>query len=376
MQISLWRELWRSFRTLVTSTILLPLFRSRLGTFSRRISMPAGRAPSQHGIAAQLQHGIDCACYFTDNFFVRSPIEGHFSYENAASFSTEHASLLESLAPPKRAELLSNLEAEAKRRHAVVDEAVSRKTRIRTEYVPTHAELWTLWPQLWLRREFIELVSKAQRGGPSFKPPPQLAPGVYSIPIFTENYCRMLCEELDAFRASGLPAGQPNSMNRYGTLLDELGMGPGFLEPLMRDWLSPLCKALPPLAAVGGASLDHHKSFVVAYRLGEDEELSAHFDNSEITLNCNLGRDFEEGELVFFGHKEGASAVPIAHHDWSEAGGVGHAVLHLGANVHAALPISSGERHNLVMWMRSSEHRRRAGCAMCGATDQLLLAPR
>ena len=185
----------------------------------------------------------------------------------------------------------------------------------------------------------------------------------------------MLCEELRAFRASGLPAGQPNSMNRYGTLLDELGMSPHFLEPLMTEWLRPLCQALGPLAAAGGATLDHHKSFVVAYRLGEDESLTAHFDNSEITLNCNLGVDFDAGELVFYGHKEGAGSAPVAHHDWADAGGPGHAVLHLGANVHAALPISSGERYNLVMWMRSSQHRQRVGCAMCGATDRLLVVP-
>jgi len=161
-------------------------------------------------------------------------------------------------------------------------------------------------------------------------------------------------------------------MNRYGTLLDELGLSPGLLDPLMREWLRPLCAVLPPLAAAGGASLDRHKSFVVAYRLGEDEQLSEHYDNSEVTLNANLGRQFDNGELLFFGHKDSAGGNPVAHHDWAEGGGVGHAVLHLGSNVHAALPISSGERYNLVVWMRSSAHRQVAGCPMCGSTSRLV----
>ena len=164
--------------------------------------------------------------------------------------------------------------------------------------------------------------------------------------------------------------GRPNSMNRFGALLDELGLSPGLLTPLMTQWLRPLCAALPPLCAVGGSSLDHHKAFVVAYRLGEDEELSSHYDNAEITLNCNLGAGFQDGELVFFGHRLSASAdTPVGFHQWGE---LGHGVLHLGAQVHAALPISSGQRYNLVMWMRSSEHRRRDGCPMCGRTDRLL----
>ena len=51
----------------------------------------------------------------------------------------------------------------------------------------------------------------------------------------------------------------------------------------MRQWLAPLCAHVPALAAAGGDALDHHKSFVVRYKLGEDEQLSAHYDNAEVT---------------------------------------------------------------------------------------------
>ena len=40
--------------------------------------------------------------------------------------------------------------------------------------------------------------------------------------------------------------------------------------------------------------------------------------------------------------------------------------------MHAALPITRGERLNLVVWMRSTDRRKVAGCPMCGETKNLL----
>ena len=97
-------------------------------------------------------------------------------------------------------------------------------------------------------------------------------------------------------------------------------------------------------------------------------------DVAQVTLNVNLGLEFEAGELVFYGHRHSAGSAPVAHHDWSDAA-PGHGVLHLGAQVHAALPIASGERYNFVMWLRSSTHRRVDGCPMCGQTDRLIELP-
>ena len=324
---------------------------------------------------------IDCACYFTENFYVRTPVEGHFTFDSLEEFEQENGELLDAIGVPMAQELKANLLAEAERRRAQPALAEARKVRIASEYTRLHPTLWTLSEE-WLHPDFIVLVGEARRrvangaGAAStttlWRPPRALAEGVYVLRVFSERFCALLCEELDAFAASGLPCGRPNSMNRYGALLDELGFAPGLLNPLVSDWLRPLCAALEPLAAAGGASVDSHKSFVVTYRLGEDEDLAQHYDNSEVTLNVNLGLDFDEGELVFYGDKRTATASPIASHDWAEAGGVGHAVLHLGSHVHAALPISSGERRNLVVWMRSSRWRHIEGCAMCGSAHRLL----
>lgn len=333
---------------------------------SARLRGAAAAAPSAAAVARA--HGIDCACYFTENLFVREPVEGHFSFRGAADFASEHAPLLEALSAPDRAALIGNLEAEAARRRGLPAAAAARAARIARDYVPLHPELWAL-DEAWLHADFVALVRGL--GAPGWRPPRALAEGVYALPVFSPRFCALLCEELDAFARSGLPCGQPNSMNRHGALLGELGLSAGLLDPLVEAWLRPLCAALPPLAAAGGGGVDHHKSFVVKYRRGEDEELATHYDNAEVTLNANLGLDFEGGELVFHGHKLSAAAAPRAHHAWDE-GGVGHGVLHVGAQVHAALPIGEGERRNLVVWMRSAGWRARHGCPMCGGTDRLL----
>ena len=45
--------------------------------------------------------------------------------------------------------------------------------------------------------------------------------------------------------------------------------------------------------------LDSHKAFIVRYATGEDLDLLYHFDNAEVTLNVNLGKQFTGGDLYF-----------------------------------------------------------------------------
>jgi hypothetical protein len=40
--------------------------------------------------------------------------------------------------------------------------------------------------------------------------------GIYSIPVFTKDFCQQLIEELKYFEASSMPKGRPNTMNNYG----------------------------------------------------------------------------------------------------------------------------------------------------------------
>ena len=59
----------------------------------------------------------------------------------------------------------------------------------------------------------------------------------------------------------------------------------------------PITRLLYP--ECGGNTLDSHKAFTVHYKIGEDLDLSYHYDNAEVTLNVSLGKEFVGGELFF-----------------------------------------------------------------------------
>ena len=59
---------------------------------------------------------------------------------------------------------------------------------------------------------------------------PAGAPNVWKIPLLTERFCQLILEELRHYEASGIPLRRPNGMNRYGLVLNQLG-----LEPLISE---------------------------------------------------------------------------------------------------------------------------------------------
>lgn len=50
---------------------------------------------------------------------------------------------------------------------------------------------------------------------------------------------------------------------------------------------------------------------------------------------------------------------------------VGRGILHRARHHHGAMPITSGERYNLIMWMRSSSVRNKL-CPMCDEPPKLI----
>ena len=148
--------------------------------------------------------------------------------------------------------------------------------------------------------------------------------------------------------------------------MNELGFDEGLITPLREEYLAPLTRLLYP--DTGGQDLDSHKSFVVTYKSGLEEDLNYHYDNAEVTLNVSLGKDFEDGQLYFGAMRQetrtGYTAVP---HNITQG------VLHRGQHMHGAMPISEGERYNLIIWMRSSRVRNRL-CPYCDQVPRLMEA--
>ena len=164
------------------------------------------------------------------------------------------------------------------------------KLRIQDSYIPQCPALFrsdaTNYTNATIRREWLApglaMVLFAPEGGNNqqrMAPPPtaqalldaasvfQLAQtesgGIYSFNLFTEAFCDLFEAEIEAFKRTGLPCRRPNTMNKGGLVVNDIGM-----ESLMTDLLTtiiaPLAAAIYPQESFV-TSLDHHHSFVVAY---------------------------------------------------------------------------------------------------------------
>ncbi len=123
--------------------------------------------------------------------------------------------------------------------------------------------------------------------------------GAFAFPFLKPSFCKLLDEELEHFEASGMPMSQPNNMHSVGLILSEIGLTP--LVTMMRKRVTALCDELyPQFAGING-----HHAFAVRYKadgnLTDNKELSLHYDESHVTLNVCLGRNFTGSKLFFCG---------------------------------------------------------------------------
>lgn len=152
-------------------------------------------------------------------------------------------------------------------------------------------------------------------------------------------------------------------------LLNELGFD-DFITTLRLQYLRPITSLLYP--DWGGALLDSHKAFIVQYKEKEDLDLAYHFDDAEVTLNIALSPEgaYTGGDLYF-----GALRTePDNQKHWKQFKHVPYmGLLHRAQHKHGALPIESGARHNLIIWMRASLVRN-VKCPMCDRKPDLEIA--
>jgi len=138
-------------------------------------------------------------------------------------------------------------------------------------------------------------------------------------------------------------------MNNYGVILADVGFS-DLISDLMEHYLSPFTKLY--FSNHFGADLDYFHCFSVRYKIGEDLNLALHVDDSEVTFNVCLGKEFKGGLLNFYGEKGTPSdkkeQFAYEHH-------IGTGILHSGLHWHEAEKITEGERDNLILWCRSSK---------------------
>jgi len=191
-----------------------------------------------------------------------------------------------------------------------------------------------------------------------------VSPGIYAFDLLPVSFCEDLILEVEHFQnwcdKEKIVIARPNTMNRYGAILDQFGFSP-VLDDVTDKIVSPLSSLLYPYIHAAG-SLDSHHGFVVEYQQGKDTKLDFHVDSCDVTLNLCLGRRFEGGNLLFKGvrckaHVNTPSAVG---EDFEFMHKPGQAILHVGKHRHLAKRIISGHRMNLILWCRNSGFSERA----------------
>ncbi|KAM9393529.1 2-oxoglutarate and iron-dependent oxygenase domain-containing protein 2 [Pholidichthys leucotaenia] len=315
-----------------------------------------------------------CDCFTTDNIFLED-YKLHVRFISEPQFRLDYQPLLNKLGCVKEEQfkdVLNKISQEVNRRRTLSVTSAERTAIIKDTYRPLHPHIYCL-QETYLTPEFRRIVEYCRSDGASQEGlidllEEQAAPRVYRFSVFERRFCEQLLEELEHFEQSSAPKGRPNTMNHYGILLNEMGFDESFITPLREQYLLPLTSLLYP--DCGGCCLDSHKAFVVKYDMNEDLDLSYHYDNAEVTLNVSLGKEFTEGNLYFGDMRE----VPICETECSEVEhSVTEGLLHRGQHMHGALRISSGQRWNLIIWMRASQERNKL-CPMCNRRPTLVEA--
>ncbi|GAA6226615.1 2-oxoglutarate and iron-dependent oxygenase domain-containing protein 2 [Lates japonicus] len=313
-----------------------------------------------------------CNCFTTDNIFLKD-YKLHIRFVSEQQFKLDYQPLLRRLGcvtDQQFEDVLNEISQEVDRRRHLSVTSAERVAVIKGSYQPLYPHVYHL-QESYLSPKFKQIVeycrsSTASEEGLLDLLEEEAAPRVYRFPVFEKSFCEELVEELEHFEQSSAPKGRPNTMNHYGILLNELGFDEGFFTPLREQYLHPLTSLLYP--DCGGRCLDSHKAFVVKYDMNEDLDLSYHYDNAEVTLNVSLGKDFTEGNLYFGDMRQ----VPLSETECSEVEhSVTEGLLHRGQHMHGALPISSGQRWNLIIWMRASQERNKL-CPMCNRKPTLV----
>ncbi|XP_044477439.1 2-oxoglutarate and iron-dependent oxygenase domain-containing protein CP2-like isoform X2 [Mangifera indica] len=229
------------------------------------------------------------------------------------------------------------------------------RQKIISNYQPLHRELYTMHPSTFFVPSFLKAISDNTQE--SFrKIISEPSPSVFTFEMLQPHFCELLLAEVENFEKwvneAKFRIMRPNTMNKYGAVLDDFGLET-MLDKLMESFIRPLSKVF--FAEVGGSTLDSHHGFVVEYGKDRDVDLGFHVDDSEVTLNVCLGKQFSGGELFFRGTRceKHVNTGSQSEEIFDYAHVAGRAVLHRGRHRHGARATTSGHRINLLLWCRS-----------------------
>lgn len=180
----------------------------------------------------------------------------------------------------------------------------------------------------------------------------EVFPGVFKAQFFDPGQVRELRAYMDSVADAGIPLRPPYGivLNRGGGMLDPRSEGylaaprfQAFYRDLMDRFMRPIARLL--FADVYGYDTQTF-GFCIQWQAGKDTKLRPHTDASSVTLNINLNAPGEDyaGSAVRFMDPASQKVESLIFEP-------GTALIHHGSVPHASEPITSGERHNFVLWL-------------------------
>jgi len=184
-----------------------------------------------------------CKCIFEKNIFLRD-LKLHVTYRDDKEFRKDYSNKINAIDAA-----LNEAREEASRRVRESNEVIERRDVIKRSYKPLLPDIYNLNLQFF-SPEFLSLSH-------SKKNVTQLGKDLFTFPVFTKEFCTQLISELKYFKDQDIPHRQPNSMNRYGILLDDILGFDDFFNILRSNYLQPLTRILFP--DMKDIELDSHK---------------------------------------------------------------------------------------------------------------------
>ncbi len=180
----------------------------------------------------------------------------------------------------------------------------------------------------------------------------EVSPGVYQFQFFNPEKLKEFRDYLDKIDKANIPLRPPYGivLNRKGAMLDQRSEGylaaPSFqvlYKELLDRYMRPIARLLFP-EIIGYDTQTF--GFSIQYQPEKDTSIRMHSDASSVTLNINLNLPDEEftGSEVDFHDPNTGKVNRLSFKP-------GVAMIHRGSVVHAAQPILSGERTNLILWL-------------------------
>jgi len=180
----------------------------------------------------------------------------------------------------------------------------------------------------------------------------EVAPDVFQFQFFDPERLADLRHYLESVWNAQIPLRPPYGivLNRRGAMLDSRSEGylaapnfQAFYRDMLDSYMRPIARMLFP--EIMGYDTQTF-GFSIHYQPNTDNAIRPHTDASSVTLNINLNlpnEAFTGSTVDFFdistGQKQGIAFKP------------GTAMIHRGSVVHAAHPITSGQRTNFVLWL-------------------------